>query len=197
MELPRNRKYQTSIRRRKVWPSASYARAGGDDSLCIGSRRNRAQAPAAPMAGDREWNKGWAIHRFGDFGEGLHLVREGVRQWNETGAALHATNYEICLVEIHILQGPTAVARSHLAAAQAHSRRYGENYLAAEMNRLEALVLQCEGAPTAMVHERLANAQAIARQAEARMNSSRRSRRWREPRPHTRKPSKDPSHHEV
>jgi ATP/maltotriose-dependent transcriptional regulator MalT len=131
------------------------------------------------MAGDREWNKGWAIHRLGDFEEGLHLVREGVRQWNETGAALHATNYEICLVEIYILQGQTAVARSHLAAAQAHSRRYGENYLTAEVNRLEALVLQCEGAPTAMVHERLANAQAIARQAEARMNSSRRSRRCR------------------
>jgi class 3 adenylate cyclase/tetratricopeptide (TPR) repeat protein len=115
------------------------------------------------------WNKGWGIHRLGDFEEGLHLVREGVKQWNETGAALHTTNYEICLVEIYILEGQTAAARSHLAAAQAHSRRYGENYLAAEMDRLEALVLQCEGAPTAMVQERLANALAIARQAEARL----------------------------
>jgi hypothetical protein len=25
------------------------------------------------MAGDREWNKGWAIHRLGDFEEGLRV----------------------------------------------------------------------------------------------------------------------------
>jgi predicted ATPase len=37
------------------------------------------------------------------------------------------------------------------------------------MNRLEALVLQCEGASTAMIEERLANALTIARQAEARL----------------------------
>jgi hypothetical protein len=31
--------------------------------------------------------------------------------------------------------------------------RYGENYLATEIDRLEALLLQCEGAPTEMVEE--------------------------------------------
>jgi hypothetical protein len=36
--------------------------------------------------------------------------------------------------------------------------RYGENYLATEIDRLEALLLQCEGAPTEMVEECLAKA---------------------------------------
>jgi hypothetical protein len=115
-----------------------------------------------------ELSAGWAIQQLGDF-EGLHLQRQGVSRWYETGAALHTTAFEISLADSYILQGQTAAARSHLAAARAHSLRYGENYLVAEMNRLEALVLQREGAPVAMVEEWLATALAIARQAEARL----------------------------
>jgi predicted ATPase len=48
-------------------------------------------------------------------------------------------------------------------------RGYGENHLAAELDRLEALLLQHEGAPTAIVQERLTSAIEAARQAGARL----------------------------
>jgi hypothetical protein len=112
---------------------------------------------------------GWAIHRLGDSEAGLNLLRCGVRRWYETGAALHTTHCEMCLAECYLLQGHTAAARSHLSAARAHCRSFGENYLAAEMDRLEALLLQCEGAPTEMVEECLAKARDTARQQGARL----------------------------
>jgi len=113
--------------------------------------------------------KGWAIHQLGDFEGGLNLLQQGVRRWYETGAALHTTHCEICLAESYLLQGQAAAARSHLAAARAHCRSYGENYLVAEIDRLEALLLQCEEAPTEMVEHCLANALDAARQAGARL----------------------------
>jgi class 3 adenylate cyclase len=113
--------------------------------------------------------KGWAIHQLGDFEGGLTLLRQGVRRWYETGAALHTTHAEICFAESYLLQGHAAAARSHLSAARAHCTSYGEKYLAAEMDRLEALLLQCEGAPTEMVEECLAKALDMARQQGARL----------------------------
>ena len=113
--------------------------------------------------------KGWAIHQLGDFEGGLNLLRQGVRRWYETGAALHTTHGEICLAESYLLQGDAAAARSHLSAARAHCRSYGENYLAAEIDRLDALLLQCEGAPTEMVEEFLAKALDTARPQGARL----------------------------
>jgi class 3 adenylate cyclase len=113
--------------------------------------------------------KGWAIHQLGDFEGGLNLLRQGVRRWCETGAALHTTHAEICLAESYLLQGHAAAARSHLSAGRAHCMSYGENYLAAEIDRLEALLLQCEGAPTEMVEECLVKALDMARQQGARL----------------------------
>ncbi len=113
--------------------------------------------------------KGWAIHQLGDFEGGLNLLRQGVRRWCETGAALHTTHSEICLAESYLLQGDAAAARSHLSAARAHCTNYGERYLVAEIDRLEALLLQSEGAPTEMVEECLAKALDVARQQGARL----------------------------
>ena len=113
--------------------------------------------------------KGWAIHQLGDFEGGLNLLRQGERRWYETGAALHTTHGEICLAESYLLQGDAAEARSHLSAARAHCRSYGENYLAAEIDRLDALLLQCEGAPTEVVEECLAKALDTARPQGARL----------------------------
>jgi tetratricopeptide (TPR) repeat protein len=113
--------------------------------------------------------KGWAIHRLGDFDGGLKLQRQGVRRWYETGAALHTTHCEFSLAESYLLEGQAAVARSHLAAARTHLKGYGENHLAAELDRLEALSLQHEGAPTAIVQERLTSAIETARQAGVRL----------------------------
>jgi predicted ATPase len=113
--------------------------------------------------------KGWAIHQLGNFEGGLSLLRQGVKRWCETGAALHTTHAEICFMESYLLQGDTVEARSHLSAARAHWTSYGENYLAAEIHRLEALLLQREGAPAEMVEERLANALDVARKQGARL----------------------------
>ena len=111
----------------------------------------------------------WATHALGDFDGGLNLLLRGVRRWRETGAALHTTNCEICLVDSYLLQGETAAAGSHLDATRAHCRSYGEKYPAAEMDRLEALLLRCEEAPIEMVEERLVAALQTARQAGARL----------------------------
>jgi predicted ATPase len=92
-----------------------------------------------------------------------------VRRWYETGAALHTTHGEICLAESYLLQGDVAAARSHLSAAQAHCESYGENYLAAEIDRLEALLLQREGAPTELIEQCLTKALDTARQQGTRL----------------------------
>jgi Predicted ATPase len=113
--------------------------------------------------------KGWAIHQLGDFEGGLNLMRQGVKRWYETGATLHTTHCEICLAESYLLQGDAAAARSHLSAARAHCTSYGEKYLVAEIDRLEALLLQSEGAPTEMVKECLAKALDVARHQGARL----------------------------
>ena len=113
--------------------------------------------------------KGWAIHQLGDFDSGLNLLRQGVRRWYETGAVLHTTRCEISLAESYLLQGHAEAARSHLSAAQAHRRNYGENYLAAEIDRLEAALLQCEGAPAEMIEECLKKSLDTAHQQGARL----------------------------
>ncbi len=55
------------------------------------------------------------------------------------------------------------------SAARAHCESYGENYLAAEMDRLEALLLQRAGAPTELIEQCLAKALDTARQKATRL----------------------------
>jgi predicted ATPase len=113
--------------------------------------------------------KGWAIHQLGDFDTGLNLLRDGVRRWYETGAVLHTTHCEVSLAESYLFQGEAEAARSHLSAARAHRSTYGENYLAAEIDRLEASLLQCEGAPAEMIQECLRKSLNTARQQGTRL----------------------------
>ncbi len=113
--------------------------------------------------------KGWAIHQLGDFAAGLDLQHKGVRRWYETGAALHTTHCEVILAESLLREGQTVTARAHLDRARAHSASYGEEYLAAEIERLEALLLQSELAPVEVVEKYLAEAIATACRQEARL----------------------------
>jgi hypothetical protein len=83
-------------------------------------------------------------------------------RWYETGAKLHTTHCEIVLAESYLVDGEVAVAGKHLAAARTHRTSYDENYLAAEIQRLEALLLLREGAPFAIVREHLTNGMGIA-----------------------------------
>jgi predicted ATPase len=111
--------------------------------------------------------KGWAAFRLGERDTGMKLLREGIQRWYETGAALHTTHCEIMLAESCLREGALAVARSHLAAARAHRARYGEEYLASEIERLEALLLKSEQAPSELVEEYLTNSLKTARRQGA------------------------------
>ena len=108
------------------------------------------------------------MQQLGDFATGLNLQRLGVRRWYETGATLHATHYEI-LAESLLCHGQTAAARTHLSAARTHRESYGEDYLAAEIDRVEASLLKSEQAPAETVEQCLANSLSTARQQEARL----------------------------
>ena len=112
---------------------------------------------------------GWAMHRRGEFAAGLNLQRQGVRRWNETGATLHTTHCEVMLAESFLREGRAAEARAHLTAARAHCARYGEVYLAAEIERLESLLLRCEQAAPEIVEEYLVKSLHIARRQGARL----------------------------
>ena len=80
---------------------------------------------------------------------------QGVRRWNDTGAMLHTTHCELILVESFLREGRSAEARTHLDAARAHCASYGEAYLAAEIDRLEGLLLQSEQTASGVVEEYL------------------------------------------
>ncbi|MBV8870305.1 MAG: hypothetical protein JOY65_12960, partial [Acetobacteraceae bacterium] len=113
--------------------------------------------------------KGWATHQLGDVAAGLDLQRKGVRRWYETGAMLHSTHCEVYLGESFLRERQAAAARAHLARAKAHRASYGEDYLAAEIDRVEALLLQLEGAPIETVEGCLANALGTASRQGARL----------------------------
>jgi predicted ATPase len=113
--------------------------------------------------------KGWALQQLGDFATGLNLQQLGVKRWYETGAMLHTTHCEIFLAESLLCHGQIAAARAHLAAARAHRESYCEDYLAAEIDRVDALLLKCEQAPTETVEQCLANSLSTARRQEARL----------------------------
>jgi adenylate cyclase len=113
--------------------------------------------------------QGWAVHQLGDFEAGLSLQHEGIRRWYETGAKLQTTHCEIYLAESYLREDQILPAQTHLDRARTHCSSYGENFLAAEIGRLEALLLQRKGAPVAVVEEVLANTLHIARQQRARL----------------------------
>jgi predicted ATPase len=112
---------------------------------------------------------GWAMHRLGDFEAGLNLQQQGVRRWYDTGAMLHTTDCEVSLVESLLRDGMTAAARAHLGVARAHRTSYGEDYLSAEIDRLEGLLLQYEQAPAEIVEEYLVNSLGTAHRQGARL----------------------------
>jgi predicted ATPase len=82
---------------------------------------------------------------------------------------LHTTQCEIILAECFLRDGQLALARSHLDIACTHRKRYGEDYLRAEIDRLEALLQQHENAPPEIVERHLINALETARGQSARL----------------------------
>ncbi|MBV9117944.1 MAG: hypothetical protein JOY63_11355 [Acetobacteraceae bacterium] len=113
--------------------------------------------------------RGWAMHRLGDFDAGLNAQLQGVRRWAGTGAMLHTTHCHVHLADSLLRQGQATAARVHLEAARAHQAGYGEDYLAAEIDRLEALVLQREQAAPESVEGGLTRSLNTARRQGARL----------------------------
>jgi class 3 adenylate cyclase/predicted ATPase len=98
---------------------------------------------------------GWAMHRLGNFDDGMSLLLQGAKRWSDTGAKLHTTHYEVALAECFLREGRIAEARAHLNAAREHCTNYAEAYLAAEIDRLESLLLQREQTAPEIIEEYL------------------------------------------
>ena len=113
--------------------------------------------------------KGWAMFCLGEHEAGLKLQQEGVQRWYQTGAKMHTTHCEIILAESFLREGQIAQARAHLETARAHCGGYGEEYLAAEIDRLGGLLLFSEGALARVVDDYLGNSLSTARAQEARL----------------------------
>jgi tetratricopeptide (TPR) repeat protein len=113
--------------------------------------------------------RGWAMYRLGDPGGGIDLVQQGVRRWTGTGAMLHTTHSEVIFAELFLREGRTATARVHLDAARAHRASYGEDYLAAEIDRLEGLLRHQEQDAIEIVDQYLSRSLNTARRQGARL----------------------------
>jgi len=105
---------------------------------------------------------GWAMHRAGELEAGIALEQQGANRWRRTGALLHITHCELTLADSYLRDGRTALARGHLHAARAHRDRLGENYLAAEMERLTGVLLLQDDADDASAEDCWARSMAIA-----------------------------------
>jgi hypothetical protein len=125
-----------------------------------------------------ERSRGWAMHRLGEFAAGMSIQQEGVRLWYETGAALHTTHCEVILAESFLREGQPTSARSHLDLARAHRESYGEEYLAAEIDRLDAMLLHYEQAPDEIVGVCMARSLTTARRQGARLHELRTATTW-------------------
>jgi predicted ATPase len=107
--------------------------------------------------------------RSGDIASGFSLLKRGIRDWQATGAVLHATRWHSMLAESYLLAGNAGAARVRLAAAHAHRESHGESYVAPEICRLEASLSQTEGASGEVVQGHLNEAIQIAREQSARL----------------------------
>jgi tetratricopeptide (TPR) repeat protein len=111
--------------------------------------------------------KGWAICRSGDPTTGLALMEEALGRLHATGARVHSSRMLAHLAEGYLAAGKPELARLRVDAALAHRAHYGEHYYAPELYRLQALVLEKEGAAFRTVEASLRQALDIARSQEA------------------------------
>jgi len=120
--------------------------------------------------------RGWVAFQNGDRQGGIELMQQALARLHATGARTHSSRVLANLAESCLAAGRIAEARAHLDAAFAHRMNHGEQYYAAELCRLKALVLRAEGAPPAQVRASLDEAITIARAQQARLFEERASR---------------------
>jgi len=111
--------------------------------------------------------KGWVICRSGDPAAGLALMEQALGRLHATGARVHSSRMLANLAEGYLAAGKPELSRLRVDAALAHRAHYGEHYYAPELHRLQALVLEQEGAPSETIEASLTQAIDIARSQEA------------------------------
>ena len=111
--------------------------------------------------------RGWVAFQNGDREGGIELMRQALARLHATGARTHSSRVLANLAESCFAAGRVAEARGHLDAAFAHRMNNGEQYYAAELCRLKALILRAEGAPPQEVRAALDEAITIARGQQA------------------------------
>jgi DNA-binding winged helix-turn-helix (wHTH) protein len=110
---------------------------------------------------------GWVRVRRGEIAEGIRLQEEGLQTLLATGARTHLSRMRANLAESYLAAQQPAMARKHLTAARDHRESHGEQYYTAELLRLEARLLEMEGAPRDHTEKRLLDAIDIAQRQRA------------------------------
>jgi predicted ATPase len=89
---------------------------------------------------------GRAACECGDWGRGIALVEQGLRELHATGAVLHTTRLRVWLAEAYAAIGDLPAAAAQLAAAHEHRAAHDENYYWPELCRVEGGLAATEGA---------------------------------------------------
>ncbi|MDH4173317.1 MAG: AAA family ATPase [Betaproteobacteria bacterium] len=111
--------------------------------------------------------RGWTTGRLGDATAGIEIMEQALAQLHATGAVTHSSRMLANLAEGYLAVGNVERARARLDAALAHRAKHGEHYYAPELYRLQALVLDKEGAAFEPIEASLIEAIEIARRQEA------------------------------
>jgi class 3 adenylate cyclase len=132
----------------------------------IGVSRNHGLAQWLAFA---QQSLGLAICGRGELQAGIDLQEEAMRSLHETGSVLHTTRFRLHLAESFLMLGDLKHARLHLEAGLKHLESHRETYLAAELYRIEALLLDAEGAADEMLQKSIKKGLDFARSQGARL----------------------------
>ncbi len=105
--------------------------------------------------------EGWAMAMLGDVAQGVELLRTSIGVWDALGARIANPMWFCCLAEASLAAGRTSDARSALSSALDMTRRHGETLVAADVHRVEGLVLLQEGGADSEVRAQAAFRTAI------------------------------------
>jgi DNA-binding winged helix-turn-helix (wHTH) protein/tetratricopeptide (TPR) repeat protein len=111
--------------------------------------------------------KGWVTCQQGDPAAGIELMEQALGRLHATGAVTHSSRMLANIAQGYLDAGKPDIARLRLDAALVHRAKHGEHYYAPELYRLQALVLDQEGAAFEFIEASLIEALDIAHKQEA------------------------------
>jgi class 3 adenylate cyclase len=89
----------------------------------------------------------------GDLRAGTELQAEAIQPLLAAGSLLHTTRFQLQLAESLLELGNLDQARSRLDLGFTHLTTHGETYAAADLHRVQVMLLQAEGAPDDLIHQ--------------------------------------------